>query len=294
MSKRKKIALKPLDALVLMGLAAAAAWLTYRAQATLDYDWNWEVIPQYLLRHDRESGWVAGLLVQGLLTTLRIAVWTMVLALVFGTAAGMMRAGRSLFGRMTSRAYVECVRNTPPIVLVFLFYFFIGDQIMSAVGLDELVRGLPAPAREFMGTFMAEPRYFAGFISAVLTLALYEGAYITEIVRSGIQSIEKGQREAAETLGLSRIQTMRHVILPQALRRILPPLAGQFISTVKDSSIVSVISIQELTFQGMELMAATYLTFEIWITVVVLYLTLTLTLSFLARGLESRLAAGSA
>jgi polar amino acid transport system permease protein len=83
---------------------------------------------------------------------------------------------------------------------------------------------------------------------------------------------------------------MRHVILPQALRRILPPLTGQFISTVKDSSIVSVISIQELTFQGLELMAATYLTFEVWITVVALYLLVTLTLSLSARKLEARLA----
>ena len=113
----------------------------------------------------------------------------------------------------------------------------------------------------------------------MLTLAIFEGAYITEIVRAGIQSIPQGQHEAAYALGLSRLQTMRHVILPQAIKTILPPLAGQFISTIKDSAIVSVISIQELTFQGMELMAATYLTFECWITITILYLVLTLSLS---------------
>jgi polar amino acid transport system permease protein len=286
----RKTAFKPLDAVVLLGLAAFGAWLAHRAGATLDYDWQWEVIPQYLLRLDEERGWVLGLLAQGLLTTVRIAVWTMALALVLGTAAGIMRSSRSLFARMTGKAYVECVRNTPPIVLVFLFYFFIGDQIMSALGVGEMVRALPAPARSVLEFLSVPAPRFQGFISAVITLALYEGAYITEIVRSGIQSVEKGQREAAAALGLSGTQTMRHVILPQALRRILPPLTGQFISTVKDSSIVSVISIQELTFQGLELMAATYLTFEVWITVVALYLLVTLTLSLSARKLEARLA----
>ena len=123
-------------------------------------------------------------------------------------------------------------------------------------------------------------------MSALVTLALFEGAYITEIVRSGIESIEKGQWEASYALGLSRRQQIMHVILPQAIKRILPPLAGQFISTIKDSAIVSVISIQELTFQGMELMASTYLTFEVWITITVLYLMMALVLSLGVERLE--------
>jgi len=109
------------------------------------------------------------------------------------------------------------------------------------------------------------------FLSAVLTLSIFEGAYITEIVRAGIQSIDRGQREAAAALGFTRWQRLRHVILPQAVQRILPPLGGQFISTIKDSAIVSAISIQELTFRGMELMSATYLTFETWITISGMY-----------------------
>jgi polar amino acid transport system permease protein len=127
------------------------------------------------------------------------------------------------------------------------------------------------------------------FLSALLTLALFEGAYITEIIRAGILSIEKGQWEAASALGMSPAERMRHIILPQAIPRMLPPLAGQFISTIKDSAIVSVISIQELTFQGMELMASTYLTFEIWITITGLYLLLTLSFSLAVSVLESRL-----
>lgn len=122
----------------------------------------------------------------------------------------------------------------------------------------------------------------------MITLAIFEAAYIAEIVRAGIESIERGQWEASYALGLTRRQQMRHVILPQAARRILPPLAGQFISTIKDSAIVSVISIQELTFQGLELMSATYLTFEIWITITILYLILTLSLSLAVGRLEIR------
>ena len=136
------------------------------------------------------------------------------------------------------------------------------------------------------------PERFAAFMSAVVTLALYEGAYITEIVRAGIQSVEKGQWEASYSLGLSWWSQMRHVILPQAIQRTVPPLAGQFISTIKDSAIVSVISIQELTFQGLELMAATYLTFEVWITITLMYLVLTLGCSLAARRLELRMRRG--
>ena len=117
----------------------------------------------------------------------------------------------------------------------------------------------------------------------------FEGAYITEIVRSGIQSIERGQWGAASALGFSKLQQMRYIILPQAIQRILPLLAGRFISLIKDSAMVSVISMQELTFQGLELMAATYLTFEIWITITVLYLILTLSRSLAVSRLETRL-----
>jgi polar amino acid transport system permease protein len=133
---------------------------------------------------------------------------------------------------------------------------------------------------------IAPPGKLTAFVSAVITVSIIEGAYITEIVRAGVQSIERSQREAAAALGLTRWQRMRHVILPQAIQRILPPLGGQFISTIKDSAIVSVISIQELTFRGMELMSATYLTFETWITITGLYFVLTFGCSMAFAHLE--------
>jgi polar amino acid transport system permease protein len=127
------------------------------------------------------------------------------------------------------------------------------------------------------------------FFSGMIALAVFEGSYITEIFRAGIQSIHFGQWEASSALGLNRRQQLFYIIFPQAAHRILPPLAGQFISTIKDSAIVSVVSVQELTFQGLELMASTYLTFEIWITIAVMYLILSLTCSFLVNRIENRM-----
>jgi polar amino acid transport system permease protein len=135
---------------------------------------------------------------------------------------------------------------------------------------------------------MAPPEQLEAFIAAVVTLGLLEGAYIGEIVRAGINSIERGQWEAARALGMRRRQLLRNVVLPQAFQKMVPPLAGQIISTIKDSAIVSVISIQELTFQGMELMAATYLTFEVWITITLLYFSLTYSCSWFAGKLEKK------
>jgi polar amino acid transport system permease protein len=130
------------------------------------------------------------------------------------------------------------------------------------------------------------PENYSNFVSAAITLGIYESTYITEVVRAGVESIERGPWEASYSIGLSWWQQMCHVILPQALQRILPQLAGQFISVIKDSAIVSVISISELTFQGLQLMASTYITFEIWITIGAMYGFLTLGCSLALAKLE--------
>jgi len=192
---------------------------------------------------------------------------------------GLCRVSHNLFSRLIGRTYVELVRNVPPLVLIFIFYYFLSGQVMSFLGIDSFLSSRSQGFQDAVALFLAPPSMFSAFVSALITLALFEGAYITEIVRAGIQSIEKGTWEAAYALGLSRWQQLRYVILPLAAQRILPPLAGQFISTIKDSAIVSVISIPELTFQGMELMSATYLIFEVWIVITALYLLLTLALS---------------
>ena len=279
-----------LDLVIGAVIVSTGIYIVYKISVGLSYHWNWNAIPQYFFRYDPDKGrWVANILMEGFFTTIRLSVWTTFFATLIGIVMGMLRVSRSLFKRLVSGTYVELTRNLPPLVLIFIFYFFVSDQILPALGVEDFIRAADDKTQALMAFLFARPSLFTAFISALITLSIFEGAYITEIVRAGIQSIEKGQWEAADSLGLSKWQRMRLIILPQAIQRILPPLAGQFISTIKDSAIVSVISIQELTFQGMELMSTTYFTFEIWITITVMYLILTLTCSLGVAKLEGYL-----
>jgi len=278
-----------LDTFLLLLVLATVAYLGYRVEAGLEYRWNWSVIPQYLLRFDDTDGWTANLLLQGLLTTIRLSFWSLLLALPIGLIAGLLRTSLHLFNQLLGGTFVTLLRNLPPLVLVLIFYYFLSDQILPLLQVDELLAEAPAWLQNLTVLLLAPVDQVEAFLAAVMTLALFEGAYIGEIVRAGINSIETGQWEAARALGMKRWQLLRHIILPQAFQRMIPPLTGQAISTIKDSAIVSVISIQELTFQGMELMAATYLTFEVWITITLLYFILTFSCSWLAGRLELRL-----
>lgn len=287
---KRKLKITALDLALLAGLIALGLWLAHRLALGINYRWDWGVIPQYLVRVDPKTGaWSPNLILLGLFTTIRLSIWATLLASVIGVVMGVFRTSQSLFKRMTGRSYVELVRNLPPLVLVFIFYFFISAQVMPHLGLEGWMASLAPATQSWLAWLVGPAQGISAFVSAVITLAVYEGAYITEIVRAGVQSVEKSQWEAAHALGLGWRQTMQSVVLPQAVRRILPPLGGQFISTIKDSAIVSVISIPELTFQGMELMSSTYLTFEVWITITALYLILTLGCSLAVSGLEARL-----
>jgi len=180
---------------------------------------------------------------------------------VLGLVTGLCRISRNPTLRGLASTYVELIRGTPLLVQIFIFYFFIG----TVLHLDRMVAGIGA-------------------------LAIFAGAYVAEIIRAGIQSIPRGQMEAARSLGMTLPQAMRHIILPQAFKRTLPPLAGQFISLVKDSSLVSVISITDLTKSGREVITSTFATFEVWFTVAALYLVITSVLSQLIQWTERRLA----
>ena len=269
---RKKIRLGWIDFMIFAALIAAIAYVYYRVDSVLEYRWEWSVIPNYLYRWDEEQQqWVANLLMQGLYTTIRLALWGIVLAAIIGVVFGVMRTSRRLFPRMLSRVYVELIRNIPPLVFIFIFYFFISSQIMPLLGIEEFVRHAPPETLAWMEVLFGPPPLISNVISGIICLAMFEGAYVTEIVRAGIQSIPKTQTEAGLSIGLSRLQLMRYVILPQAVQRVVPPLAGQFITLVKDSSIVSLISIQELTFLAVETAVSTTRMFEVWITVAGLY-----------------------
>ncbi|MDA8124291.1 MAG: amino acid ABC transporter permease [Deltaproteobacteria bacterium] len=287
----KKLRFTTLDGLLVALFLGVAGFFVYRIGVEMQYRWQWPLLLQYLVRTDGDH-WLAGPLARGFLTTVKLSLWAMFLATLLGTLMGLLRVSRGLFRRLVPFGYVELVRNLPPLVLVFIVYFFIGERIMALLGVEQLVRTASPEVQGLLGFLFAPPARLSGFLAGLATLVLYEGAYIAEIVRAGIQSIEKGQWEAAHALGLSYRQQLRFVIAPQAFRRILPSLAGQLISTIKDSAIVSVISIPELTFQGLEIMSATYLTFETWITITALYFLLTFACSLGVRHLENALRPG--
>lgn len=266
-------------------------FIAHRLGSSFNYRWNWSVIGDYLLFFDDATGgWRCGVLLQGLFITIKLSIWGLVLAAVLGLIIGISSISRKLFFRLCTRTYIELIRNIPALVLVFIFYFFVSDQIMPLLHTDSLDDALSPGVNKVFATLFSDPKMFNQFLSGVLTLGLFQGAYIAEIVRAGIQSIDKGQWEASAALGLPWMQQMRHVILPQAVRNVLPPLANEFINTIKYSSIVSVISIQELTFQGMQVMASTQVTIEVWLTITAMYFVLCFALSSALGGLERKMA----
>ncbi len=256
----------------------------------LVYQWEWGFLPGYLFHWDEETqSLLPNLLVKGLLTTLRLAFWSIILATLIGFVTGMMRTSRRLFPQAFSRLYIELIRNIPPIVFIFVFYFFISSQIIPLLGLDTLDQRLGPTGQSVVEFLFGPVSLLSNTFSGIFCLALFEAAYITEIVRSGIQSVSVGQREAAMSIGLSRWQQMRYVVLPQAVHRVIPPLAGQFIILIKDSSIVSLISIQELTFLTLEVANSTQRVFEVWVFVAGVYFVLCYSCALIFRRLEMRL-----
>jgi polar amino acid transport system permease protein len=304
---------------VYAAVIAAMGYGVYGASQRVDYDWRWERVPQYIVNHHGErvaapadgvarldpsgraleihtqsdppavtrledldritvgdgdpvfagdvvalrEGYAPGPLLVGLWMTLQISAVALVFALALGLVAGLGRVADNPAARNLAATYVEIVRGTPLLVQIFIMYFFIGTVL-------EL----------------------SAFAAGVAALAVFTGAYVAEIVRAGIEAVPRGQMEAARSLGMSAAQAMRHVILPQALRKTLPPLAGQFINLIKDSALVSVIAITDLTKAGREIVSSTFTPFEVWFTVALMYLVLTGALSWLVQRLERRLAAG--
>ena len=279
-----------LDALILAVGLGLISYIFYRAQFHFHYNWNWQLIPGYLIRQDAESGrWVLNLLGQGFLATVRLTVWGGLLAALIGGVVGVCRGAHSLFLRLISRAYVELIRNIPPLVFIFIFYFFISGQIMPLLNVEERIATAGPATLRILTWLFGPPELLTNFLSGLICLAMFEGAYVAEIVRAGIEAVPKGQSEAARALGMHSGQVLSEVVLPQAVEKMIPPLAGQFISLIKDSSLISLISIQELTFAGTELAVSSGRVFEVWLTVAALYFLLCFGLARLFRRLEHRL-----
>jgi len=268
---------------------AALVFMVWRVNAVLIYDWNWPRVFNFVIRYDEETqSWVANLLLQGLATTIRLAFWGTILAALIGLVMGYWRTCETLALRIISRTYVELIRNIPPLIFIFIFFFFIASQVFPVLGLNNIDTSSPWVDNAFFRIAFGDPRLFSNFLSGLICLALFEAAYITEIVRAGIQSVAKGQWEAGRAIGLSRSSLLRDIIFPQAIRKILPPLAGQFITLIKDSAIISLISVQELTFLATEVAASTTKVFETWIIVGVMYFVLCYFFAFVFARLERR------
>lgn len=247
------------DGLKCAALVGVLSGLMIHATQDLGYHWQWYRIPAYVVA-TTPAGIVFGPLLRGLGVTLQITAVSLVLAFLIGLTTALMRLSGSILGRLTARTYLELVRNTPLLVQIFFIYFVLSPVLQ-----------------------------LSAFASAVLALSLFEGAYVSEIFRAGILSIHRGQWEAAVSSGLGPWHTYRRVILPQAVRNILPPLTSQAISLIKDSALVSTIAIYDLTMQGQAIIAETYLVFEIWFTVAALYLVITLALSLTVAIMEKKL-----
>ena len=279
-----------MDFVLAVIVIALAVTIVARINGTLNYDWRWENIPNYIFRYkESEQRWVANFLMLGLVSTIRISIYASILALILGIILGIARCSVNLTVRMLARTYLEFLRNVPPVVIIFIFFFFLSEQLIDALNMERWARDIAKQENNAVWTFFfGDMRRFPSLISGVIVLALFESAFVGEIVRAGIQSIGKGQREAARSIGMSTFDEIRFIILPQAMRKVLPPLANQFISLVKDSSLVSLISVQELTFKTVELVVSTRMIFEAWIVAAAFYFVICFGLSLLFGRLEKR------
>jgi len=239
------------EACALLVSGALLTGVAFWAFHRVGYDFRWEGVWAY--RRKFLIGWRV---------TLGLSLASLGVSLCFGLAAALAHRSRVHLARAMARIYVELVRGTPLLVQILLLFYIFG----TAVGLQN--------------------RYVAG----ILILSLFAGAYISEILRAGIDSVAGTQLESARAIGLTSWQTYRLVILPQALRQVLPPLAGQFVSLIKDSSLLSVIAVNELTLNAREVNSFTFSTLESYLPLTALYLSLTLPLSLWIRRLENRMA----
>jgi len=232
----------------LLALAFLAGVFTF-AFSTVGYRWNWPEVWVY-----------RALFVRGWLVTLVLSAISLVFSCLIGILLALLRRVPFLPLRYLARIYVETIRGTPLLVQLLIFFYVVAHS------------------------FRLENAYVAG----VLTLSIFSGAYISEVIRSGIESVGQSQLDSARAIGLTTAQTYRYVIFPQVIRQILPPLAGQFASLIKDSSLLSIVSISEFAFNAQNVSSYTYSNFESYIPLAIGYLLLTLPISLWTQSLERR------
>jgi len=243
--------------LAIMGLIV---WAALNGAESMGYNWQWYRIPQYFYVIT-DDGFVWGEISKGLVATIILSAIAFALALALGLLIALLRLSGLVVGQAVAVGFLEIVRNTPLLVLLYLFYYVLGPIF----GMDRNT-------------------------ASILCLAVFHAALISEIFRAGINAVSKGQWEAAATIGLTRAQAYRLVVLPQAVKLMLPPMTGEIVHMVKSSAIVSVIAVAELTTIGRNIISDTYMSFEIWFTIAAVYMVITLALSVLMSRLEARYA----
>lgn len=207
-------------------------------------------------------------IMNGLKLTIYYSIAAVFFAIIFGLISALMRLSNSKILQGISKVYVEVFRSTPLLVQLFFVVF----------GLTGVL-----PLNEWFGQTLYP------IMAATLTLALHEGAYISEIIRAGILGVDRGQKEAAASIGMTGAQTMRYIVLPQAFKRMIPPLVNQSAQTVKDTSLLAPIGIVELVYRGQIIISTTFEPFIIWTLIGVLYFVVIYSISKFASYLERRM-----
>jgi len=226
----------------------------------MGYNWQWYRIPDYFYRLT-DDGFQLGEIMMGLGKTITLSTQSFLLAVVLGLVVALLRLSGLLVGTRVAIVYLEFVRNMPLLVLLYVFYYVLGP-------IFDLNR----------------------YAAAVLCLGVFHSALISEIFRAAINAVNIGQWEAAQSIGMGTTQTYRYIILPQSIKFILPPMTGEVVHMIKSSAIVSVIAVAELTTIGRNIIADTYMSFEIWFTVAAVYMVATLALSVVVTFVEKRYA----
>lgn len=243
------LASAPVSIIIYVLVIGFIIYTAYDGSRAMGYNWQWYRMPQYLWTITDE-GFQWGEIAFGLVKTLELSLLAFALALGLGLLVALLRLSGLLVGSAVARVFLEIVRNTPLLVLLYLFYYVLGP-------IFELDR----------------------YAASILCLGVYHAALISEIFRAAINSVAPGQWEGASSIGMSKAQAYRYIVLPQSVRFMLPPMTGEMVNMVKSSAIVSVIAVAELTTMGRNIISDSYMSFEVWFTIAAVYLVVTLTLS---------------
>ena len=258
---------RAIDILVIGTLVLIGYRLLVHLQEVLTYQWAWGNILSYLLQIS-DGNLQFGVFVDGFFVTLRIIIYSSLLSLLLGSLIGIC-ACFGYVSRYFSMIYIAIIRNMPPIVFMFIYFYFLTQSLLDAINLGDIDN-----SDGILTLLLGSPAQMETTINGIICLSFFEAAFVAEIVRGGINAIEKDQWTAGDALALRRWQTFLLIIAPQAFVNIIPILIGQFIWLIKDSAILSVIGIRDLTFTGAEIASSTKQVFESWLIVMILYILL--------------------